>query len=95
MWWKQWDIAYLENWRVQLRMMLSGMVVFSGVAGWLAWKSDPGGAVILPIVMAVHFAINSVRVLRYGRAHRHDGEHATQNVAIGKPSADAPSATQK
>ncbi len=70
MWWKQWDISHLDDWRRSLLMTSSWMLVFLGVAVWLAWKGGAGGAAILPLIMASQFAINSIRVVSYGRRAR-------------------------
>lgn len=70
-WWKRWDIAYLENWRKSLWMMIGTFLLFSGTWLGMSWWSGRLGVFTIPLlIMALHFAVNIWRVVSYGRACR-------------------------
>lgn len=66
-WWNGWEIAYLENWRRSLLSMIVLVAAFGGLAAWFLYGTPGPIMAILPILMAIHFALNIVRVIAYGR----------------------------
>ncbi len=66
-WWNGWEIAYLENWRRSLLSMLVLVAAFGGLTVWFLYGTPGPIMAILPILMAIHFALNIVRVIAYGR----------------------------
>jgi hypothetical protein len=67
MWWRRWDIEYLDNWKRTLATCLLFVVTFAAVALWLLIAK---GVVVFGLVaalMASNFLLNAVRVGAYGR----------------------------
>ncbi len=69
LWWKEWEIPYLRNWRRTLLNMIVITAMFLGVTMWL-FVFRPSLFVIVPALMTIHFIMNIFRVAEYARRHR-------------------------
>ncbi|HOQ84328.1 MAG TPA: hypothetical protein PLQ89_01300 [Phycisphaerae bacterium] len=69
-WWRGWRIESLENWRRTLVLCVAWMLGFVVVSVIFFWRLG----LLWPLAgmtafVAVHFALNAVRVWQYGRSH--------------------------
>lgn len=69
MWWRKWEIEHLRNWRRMLAFTVSLSLVFAtmAIASWYFLKSS---GVVMAAAMSANFALNSARVISYGRRQR-------------------------
>ncbi len=84
LWWKQWRIDYLNNWRGSLVVTSVMAVVFGAMAVWIAVWFDVLFGIIVSL-MSVHMLINAIRVADYARRRRRLG---TDEAKQDAPSAD-------
>lgn len=66
-WWRGWKIASLENWRRTLRNNIGFLVTFAVIGIVMYWAIGVWQSAIMLMLVAGHFAINTIRVIQYGR----------------------------
>jgi hypothetical protein len=64
-WWQGWKVPHLNNWRRTLMWTLVLTTAFAALAAWMAYGKN--ALAILPALMCLHFVINAIRLVRYGR----------------------------
>ena len=78
LWWQQWRIEYLHNWRRTLVTLAASSVVFAAMAvlSIVVYGRSMLAFAILPGAMCVHMVVNAIRVIAYGRSQRIPNEDA-------------------
>lgn len=73
LWWRQWQIDYLHDWKRTLRICLAMLTM--GIVGTVLLACTPFAPLaVLPAAFALHFAINARRVWQY-RCNLPEKEH--------------------
>ncbi len=86
MWWRNWEIDYLDNWKRNLAEVGGFTAAFAGVAAWLFLFKNEGGVAVVALVMAGMGLINCVRVTSYARRTRNtDPPDAATLLPISRP----------
>lgn len=77
MWWREWRIPHLYNWRNSLYATLVPAIALAALAAYFMWHVSLGvmrdvnlGMAVMLVLLVIHMLINSVRVIDYARRQR-------------------------
>jgi hypothetical protein len=70
-WWKRWRIEHMDDWRKQRNSAAFGAVAFGVIAIVMVILKAVAVAAVISLIVA-QFAINTGRLIAYGRRQRHD-----------------------
>lgn len=69
LWWRQWPIDHLRNWRATLALVTIFAFLFAVTAVVFAVYFKGIVGAVLPALMAAHMSVNAIRIVAYGRRH--------------------------
>ena len=75
LWWDEWEIEYLENWKLSLAIQAAMTMASAGLGVFFLWISPSTiwFFVLVFSALAFNMGINTFRVIQYGRRMRRDG----------------------
>jgi hypothetical protein len=75
LWWRQWPIDHLRNWRGTLAFLVTYAVLFAATAVVFLIYIKVIPVALLSALMAANMSINAIRVVAYGRRHSATSNH--------------------